>query len=179
LEPDRPVSRIVLIGFMGAGKSAVGARLAEQLGWDHADLDAWIEAAEGAPVARIFAERGEPAFRRLETRATLAVAARERVVISTGGGWVVNPEHWRLLRLGAVVVWLRVRLETALARADADGLTRPLLAGPDRLQRAREILTGRESLYAAADLTLDTDDSTPERLALSILHQVRARIVPA
>jgi len=179
LPAEAAASRIVLVGFMGAGKSVVGVALARELGWSHVDLDAWIEQAAGAPVARVFAEQGEPAFRKLETDATVAAAGRQRTVISTGGGWVLNPEHWRLLSPGGVFVWLRVRLEAALERAARDGATRPLLAVGDRLERARELLSAREAIYAAADLAVDTDDATPEQVAGEILHRARARIVPA
>jgi shikimate kinase len=173
------LARIVLVGFMAAGKSAVGAELARRLGWRHLDLDAWIEASAGCAVARIFAEQGEAAFRRMETEATRSVAEERRVVVSTGGGWVTDPAHWPQLRGDALFVWLRARPETVLRRAAADAGTRPLLAGAEPERRARELMAAREPLYAAADLTLDTDDRSPAQLAAEILEWVRARNVPA
>lgn len=176
---EEPVERVVLIGFMGAGKTAVGAHLARLLGWRHLDLDEHIESAAGRTVAELFAEEGEAAFRARETRATRALAAEQRVVVSTGGGWVLDPEHWRLLAGGTTFVWLRARLETALARAAAEGATRPLLAGADPGARAAALLAAREPLYARADHTLDTDDITAARAAAEILRRLGGRIPAA
>lgn len=175
---DAPLKRIVLIGFMGAGKTTVGAELARRAGWRHLDLDAWIEATHGAPVARIFAAEGEAAFRALETEATRAAASHDRLVVSTGGGWPLNPEHWRLLRPGGWFVWLRAGLETSLRRARADATVRPLLDGA-AATAASALLAAREPLYAAADQVLDTDELTPAQVADDLLQRVRARILPA
>ena len=81
-----PPQRIALIGFMGAGKTTVGAILAARLGWDFVDTDALIEVRAGAPVAAIFRERGEQAFRDLEADVLAELAQRQRAVIATGGG---------------------------------------------------------------------------------------------
>ena len=88
---DGPIRRVVLVGFMASGKTEVGRILAERLGWAHVDLDRLIEERAGRRVAEIFAADGEAAFRRLEAEATVEVAARERLVISPGGGWITNP----------------------------------------------------------------------------------------
>lgn len=171
--------RILLVGFMGAGKTAVGAELARRLGWRHLDLDACIEAGAGLSVAEIFAREGEAGFRRREHAATRAVAGQREVVVSTGGGWVQDPANWQLLGGDSTLVWLRVRLETALARAAAGGATRPLLAGPDPEARAAALMAAREPLYARADLTLDADDLSPGRAAAEILTRLRARSASA
>ena len=86
----QPIERVVLLGFMAAGKTAVGAELARRLGWAHLDLDHEIERREGRSVARIFAEDGEARFRELEARATVDVAARSGVIVSPGGGWITG-----------------------------------------------------------------------------------------
>jgi shikimate kinase len=177
--PAEALRRIVLVGFMGAGKTAVGEALARRLGWRHLDLDRWIEAERGARVSEIFAARGEAEFRRLEGEATRAAAVLDRVVVSTGGGWVLDPGHWEALREGALFVWLRVGVATALERTAAEEGSRPLLSGPDPAARARALLGRREPLYAAADWALDTDDRSPAQLAEDILQRVTDRILPA
>ena len=82
---------LLLVGFMGSGKSTVGAAVARRLGWRHADLDAEVEKAAGASVREIFSTRGEESFRELEARVAADLLSAARVVVSTGGGWAAVP----------------------------------------------------------------------------------------
>jgi shikimate kinase len=150
---------VILWGFMTSGKSTVGAELARRQQWQHLDLDHEIEQRQGRSVSTIFAEEGEPYFRRLEVETTRDVIGRSGLVLSTGGGWVTNPESFSLIPQRSLTVWLRVSSATALARATSDGggLSRPLLAGTNPAESIRRLLAAREPLYNRADLAVSTD----------------------
>src|SRR5690606_31582620 len=117
---------LVLVGPMGAGKSAIGRRLAERLGLPFADVDEDIEAATGASIPVIFDCEGEAGFRARERSTLAARLAGEALVLATGGGAVLDPGNRRLLRERGYVVWLRSRVETQLERLGRCG-NRPLL----------------------------------------------------
>ena len=170
-----PVRRIVLLGMMAAGKTAVGAALADRLGWRHVDLDREVERAAGRSVAALFAAEGEAAFRAMEARATRVLAGEAGLVLSPGGGWITTAGLLEALGPGTFSVWLRVAPEEAVRRAAATPGERPLLAGPDPLGAVRRLLAEREPLYARADLALRTDRRTVDDLAETILTHVRAR----
>jgi shikimate kinase len=160
---------IILTGFMGTGKTAVGKRLAKRLGWKFVDVDALIEAKSGMPIAQLFVERGEPVFRRLERRIIGGVARGDRQVIATGGGAVVDPKNRERMRARGLVVCLTARPQTILARVGHRLAARPMLAGTSTpLARVRALLGQRARAYAQADLTLDTSglsvDEVAERL---------------
>lgn len=174
-----PVERVVLLGFMAAGKTAVGAELARRLGWAHVDLDHEIERREGRTVARIFAEDGEARFRELEARATAELASRSRLILSPGGGWITGEGNLEALGAATLSVWLQVSPEEAVRRASATPGERPLLAGPDPLEAARRLLEARAPLYARAGLQVDTAGRTPAQVADIIETELRARGGPA
>jgi shikimate kinase len=160
---------IILTGFMGTGKSSVGKRLAKRLGWEFVDVDRLIEAGARMPIARIFAERGEPVFRRLERRAIARAAKGDRQVIATGGGAFVNPESRARLRLTGPVICLTAKPQVILGRIGKRVDARPLLAGrAGPLARIRALLARRAPAYAHADLTIDTSalsvDEVVERI---------------
>ena len=172
------VERVVLLGFMAAGKTAVGAELARRLGWEHLDLDREIERREGRSVAAIFAKDGEGRFRELEARATAELASRARVVVSPGGGWITGAGNLEALGPGTLGVWLRVSPEEAVRRAAGAPGERPLLAGPDPLEAARRLLEARAPLYARAALHVDTEGRSPAEVAALIETELRARTGP-
>jgi shikimate kinase len=153
---------IVLIGFMGTGKSAVGRALARRLRARYVDTDWEIERAAGKSVARIFADDGEPTFRALETSLLeqLAEARTETgAVVATGGGMPLRPENAALLRRIGPVVWLTAPPTHILRRVGPSLSARPLLAAhqDDPLGRIEALLADRAPHYAAAaDLTWDT-----------------------
>jgi shikimate kinase len=170
-----PVRRVVLLGMMAAGKTAVGAALARRLGWRHVDLDREVERLAGRSVAAIFAADGEAAFRALEARATAALAGEAEVVLSPGGGWITTPGLLESLGPGTLSVWLRVEPEEAVRRSAAAAGERPLLAGPDPLGAVRRLLAEREPLYARAELSVHTAGRTADELALLLLSEIRSR----
>lgn len=165
--------------MMCSGKSAVGAALADLLGWAHVDLDREIERGAGRSVRDIFAADGEAAFRRMEAEATRRIADRAGVVLSPGGGWITNPDLLDALGPGTVCVWLQVSPEEAVRRSAAAPGERPLLAGPDPLGAVRRLLAERERFYARAHLALPTDGRSVEGAAREIFESIRDRAAPA
>ncbi len=152
---------IVLIGFMGTGKSAVGRALARRTGWRHLDTDAEIERAAGKTIPQIFAEDGEEVFRAQETVLLKSLEQSEDLILSTGGGTPLRAENAVLLKRIGTVVWLHVAPEAILARVAHSLPERPLLAAyqADPLGRIQSLLAQREPLYAAlADVVLETSD---------------------
>ncbi len=166
------VARIVLVGFMGAGKSSVGPALARLLGWDFVDMDSEIEARTGLSISEIFASGGEAEFRSVEEGVGTDLLSRSRVVLSAGGGWAAAEGRLESLPRNTVSVWLRVSAEEALRRASSQGIRRPMLETPDPLEAARELLRLREPFYSVADVTLDTEGTDPQRLAVDLLRAI-------
>lgn len=149
---DRPVA---LIGMMGAGKTAVGKRLARALGWPFEDADVAIEAAAGMTIADIFAEIGEPAFREKERQVIARLLDGEKQVLALGGGAFMDPDTRRLVRARAVSVWLRADLD-ALIRRTGRRNDRPLLARGDPRTVLATLLQQRGPVYAEADIVVDS-----------------------
>ncbi len=170
-EPLRGDGRnIILIGFMGAGKSTVGRVLSRRLYRQLLDTDAMIEARAGMTVSEIFASLGEEAFRGTETEVLKGLRQlKNPVIISTGGGMPLREENRTALRELGCVVYLRVQPETVCERLAEDD-SRPLLAGGDRRQKVETLLARRGPVYeAAAHLIVDADGRTPEEIAEEIM----------
>jgi shikimate kinase len=158
---------IVLVGAPGAGKSTVGALLAERLAAEFTDADAVIEERAGKSIAEIFADDGEAAFRQLEEETTAALL-RRRGVLALGGGAVLSAATRKALQ-GHRVVWLRVGLPAALHRIGLD-TARPLLLGNVRGRLIKQ-LGERKPLYdEVAEARVDTDDASPEDVVESIIR---------
>lgn len=163
---------IVLVGFRATGKTAVGRRLAERLGYTFVDLDAAIEAEAGMSIPRVFTERGEAALRELAAQVVERVANQKRCVIAMGGGTIDNPANLRALRESGVVVRLAADLETTLPRVSA--ADRPVRQGEDLRTHAEQSLAERHDAYAPSDVTLDTTAQTIDDVVDSVLHAVKA-----
>jgi shikimate kinase len=150
----------VLVGPMGAGKSTVGALLAQALGVTARDTDADVEARAGRSVSDIFVDSGEETFRALEKAAVAEALATHDGVLSLGGGAVLDADT-RALLADHRVIFLRVGLSEAVKRVGL-GVGRPLLLGNVR-SRIKAMLDERTPVYASvADLTVDTDQRSPE-----------------
>ena len=149
---------IALIGFMGAGKSCVAHELTTRYGRDRVDLDEQIEEKIGKSVSQIFQQEGERRFRELEFEALSAALNRPKTtVVACGGGTITNPDSLALLRSKAVIVYLHVQAERALARID-DWTTRPLLTLAGSTDTVYALAQSRLALYeAAADFSVNTD----------------------
>lgn len=168
------ISRMVLVGFMGAGKSTVGRRLARKLGWRFVDMDAAIESKLGASVTDIFERYGEGRFRAMEEKTAEELLGEERIVIASGGGWAARPGRLAGMPDGTASVWLEVHPEEALRRVGHEAGRRPLLDVGDPLSAARSLLEERVEQYEEADLRVDTTghsvDDVTERI-LEILEE--------
>ncbi|CAN5792158.1 shikimate kinase [soil metagenome] len=170
------VRRIVLLGYMGTGKSTVGRALARRLGWRHLDFDREIERREGRRVAEIFHDEGELFFRDLEAALTEEVTELRRVVLSPGGGWITNPGVFERLQPGTLFVRLDASPEEVLARLARTRDERPLLAGPNPLSTIRRMLAEREPHYRRADLGIATDGRDVESIAAEIERRVQGAL---
>ena len=177
---DRPVphphsgwQRVVLVGFMGSGKSTVGRLLAHRLEWTFVDLDDEVEARADCSVDELFRVAGEAEFRRVEGEAGAAALARPRTVLAPGGGWSLAPGRLEGLPAGSLTVWLEVTPEVAVRRATGHGRVRPLLAGSDPVERARELLRQREEVYRRARLHLEAGAATPAALVNAIVAHMK------
>jgi shikimate kinase len=161
------IGPIVIVGAPGSGKSTVGAMLAEQLGVAFRDVDAVIVERAGKPIAEIFTDDGEAAFRTLEEQVTAALLELPGV-LSLGGGAVLSPATRAALR-GKRVVWLRIGLSQSVKRVGLD-TARPLLLGNVRGQLLK-LLNERAALYAeVATEVVDTDDKTPAQVVEMIMN---------
>lgn len=158
-------NNLILIGFMGSGKTSVGLRLSYRLRTPVEDTDRLIERKEGCSVSDIFARKGEEYFRRQETALLRELVAKKyKCIYSTGGGMPVRQENRELLRQLGTVIYLRVRPETVYERLKGDN-TRPLLQCTNPLERIRELLGSRSEAYeACADVILDVDDMDMEKI---------------
>ncbi len=174
-EPDHPPPGIVLVGFMGCGKSTVGRELRKMLGYPQIDTDHLLVERAGMPITEIFAESGEDAFRDMETALLdeLAGGPPVRRIISTGGGIILREENRRLLRRIGCVVWLQVPLDVLVERIGRNR-NRPLLSGENAHDRAKSLLDERSPLYRdAAHLEIEVEDLTSNEVACGILESVR------
>lgn len=171
-----PIPRnIVLIGFMGCGKSTVGRELHAILGYPLVDTDAVIEARAGKPISRIFEEDGETAFRDLETALLreLADTSPAGHIIATGGGVVVRPENRAYLQHLGYVVWLRAPASVIVKRTQRSN-HRPLLETENPADFIHTLLAQREPWYReSAHLQLDTGGLTSREIATGILESAR------
>lgn len=160
---------IVLIGFMGTGKTSVGLALAKRLGRPAHDADALIEAEEHRKIAQIFEERGEDYFRQLEKKKIEELSELEGVILTTGGGAILDPENVERLKKNGVLICLSASTETILKRVGRSR-NRPLLKKAADPQKAvEELLARRRSQYEhAADATVVTDGKTPDEVARMI-----------
>jgi shikimate kinase len=169
----REKRNIVLVGFMGTGKTSVGRRLADALGLEFLDMDHVIEQRAGKPISRIFAEDGESHFRALERSLARELSARGSLVIATGGGIVLDPDNIRDFSSSGLVVCLLACPEAILARVEKE-THRPLLAGGDKLQKIRALLESRRALYEAIPARVDTNGLSAEQVADRVLALYRA-----
>jgi shikimate kinase len=174
--PTTPPKNIVLIGFMGCGKTTVGRELHQLLGYPVIDTDQAIEERAGKPITAIFAEDGEAAFRDMETgllKELNEAAATPRRIISTGGGIIGRAENRELLRNLGFVVWLHASPEVILDRTGRNR-DRPLLQTDDPAARIAALLEERKPLYQeTAHLNVDTAGLDCRELASGILESAR------
>ncbi len=153
---------VVLVGLMGAGKSAIGRRLATRLHLPFRDADTEIEAAAGCTIAEIFARDGEPVFRSVERRIITRLLKDEPVhILATGGGAFMDPDTRAAIRQYGLSVWLRAELDVLVART-ARRTHRPILNQGDPRAILGRLMEQRYPVYAEADLTVVSDERPPD-----------------
>lgn len=165
-------NNIVLIGFMGTGKSSVGRYVAKKSAGKFIELDNEIVQRAGMSIPAIFAEKGEPFFRAMEASLIAEYSEQEDLIISTGGGAVLNPLNVENLQKKGLLICLTANPEIILDRVEKDN-NRPLLAVEDRLGKIRELLAQRAPFYQVADYTIDTSELTVEEIGEHILGYSR------
>jgi shikimate kinase len=165
---------VLLVGLPGAGKTTVGSLVARHLTAQFIDLDEMIEREQGATVREIFSRRGETAFRLLERQAAEKVMVGEPVILAPGGGWAAQPGAIDAAIPRCFIVYLRTAPDEA-ARRVGEGGGRPLLANTQPATRLRELLAAREEFYQRAEVSVDTDDRSPEQVALELVKLARSR----
>lgn len=167
------IRHVILVGLPGAGKTTTGRRAAEALSTEFTDIDEFVAAQSGRPIAVIFAESGEPAFRRLEREAMDVTLQRLPHLIAAGAGWIAEPGNLEAAKAaGAAVLYLRVSADVAAARV-GDDLSRPLLLGGDRVARLEALLAIRQAWYGLADCEVDAAGA-PEQVAERVVDAMRA-----
>ncbi len=170
--PVRPLN-VILIGFMGCGKTTVGQLLARQLGFRFLDTDQLIVKKARRSIPDIFSQEGEAGFRALESSVLEDLAGTQRSVIATGGGIITVPDNVPRLRALGLVIWLNPPEEVLFQRIMRNH-DRPLVRTPNPRQTVRELLAVRRPLYtSAADLDVDVSDVTPGEAAYGLAESVR------
>jgi shikimate kinase len=130
-ERNAPIQRVVMLGFMSSGKSAVGRALARRLEWDYLDFDAEIELREGRPVSLLVEVGGEEYLRNMERALTHEVRDTGRLVVAPGGGWILQNDLLELLRPATLSIWLRSSPVEIVRRLRTDADPKPLASRPD------------------------------------------------
>lgn len=171
------IRTIVLTGFMGAGKSTIGPALALELGWEFVDADAVIESRAGKPIAQIFAEQGEAAFRALEAEVIREQAAKQNLVLALGGGALETESTRALLQMhpSTLIVFLDAPLELLVTRCleQAGAAERPVLADREQLLHRFQ---ARLPHYRDAHLTVSTVGLTADEVVAKIADAVSGAI---
>jgi shikimate kinase len=163
---------VFLVGPMGAGKSAVGRQLARLLHLDFVDSDEEIEARTGVDIPFIFEKEGEDGFREREAKVIDDLTQRDRIVLATGGGVVMDPANRQHLGARGFVIYLHTSVDQQLARTRR-GRERPLLEQDDPRAVLEALMAVREPLYREiADLTVDTDSRKVKAVATEILDKL-------
>ena len=170
------MARVFLIGFMGVGKTTLGRRIAEQLGYSFIDLDQAIEDRTGRSVTQIFEEEGEVRFRTLEARELDHVVTRKDVIVATGGGTPALPLAMQKMSEAGNIVWLKASVDTVIERT-AQTSSRPLIANLSQTEtrlRIEKLLDSRKPFYSQADFAVDTDGQDPGCLVDTICARLKS-----
>lgn len=171
------MKNIVLIGFMGTGKTSTGRMLAARLGAAFIDMDQRIEEEMGMSIPAIFEKKGESFFRSREKQLVKRLSARRNAVISTGGGTVKDPENVAMLHRDGVIICLSASIDAVLERTGRRG-QRPVLDRADqgdRREAVEKLMDEREALYKQADFTVDTSELSPLQVVETILRYLKSR----
>lgn len=175
MNKEQKTQHIVLIGFMGCGKSTIGAELRRMLGYRLVDMDSVIEARAGCRIVELFAREGEDGFRERERSLLQELSATTvpPTIISTGGGVVLRAENRQILPQMGYVVWLKADAEVIYERTRRSR-SRPILQCENPLERIRTLLTERTPLYReCAHLSIDVGGLSKREIASGIIDSAR------
>ena len=162
---------VVLIGFMASGKTTVGRRLAQRLGYSFVDTDQFIEGELGCTIAQFFSIQGEPYFRALESRLADRLKGLQNAVVSTGGGLPVTPGNLERLREAGIVVFIKASLDDILMRLERD-TRRPMLKGGELRETVQRLLAERMPLYEQAHLVVESHGKSVNRVCGEIIRHM-------
>ncbi|MBO5618343.1 MAG: shikimate kinase [Pseudobutyrivibrio sp.] len=164
---------IVLIGFMGTGKSTISAYLSEQFGMEAIDMDQVISEREGMPISRIFEIHGEEYFRNAETNLLKELQTKKNVVISCGGGTPLREENVVEMKKNGKVVLLTAKPETIFNRVK-DNHDRPLIENNKSVEFIEELMLKRKDKYiAAADVIIETDNKEKQQICHELIDALK------
>jgi shikimate kinase/3-dehydroquinate synthase len=176
MKSQRLITNLIITGFSGTGKSVVATETAEKLNWDFLDTDDEIVRETGKPIAYIFREEGEGAFRELEREAIKKACRQTRTVIAIGGGAIVDLQNYELLARSGLIVCLEAKPETIYERLFREAAcnpgteVRPLLAVENPLERIKALKATRQPCYARADWTINTDALSVDEVAEEVVR---------
>lgn len=164
---------LILIGFMGTGKTTIGKRVAKSIGFRFIDTDSLIEKKAGKSIPQIFQESGEDTFRDIETEVLKECREKSDQVISTGGGIVTRPENLEILKSAGYVIWLKASPEIIFERVSRNR-NRPLVQTQNPEQTIKDLLQQRAALYAGAQhLSINTDELTMEETCFGVTESTK------
>ena len=166
------MKNVVLVGFMGTGKTAVGKVLARRLGMKFVDMDDAIEVREGMKISDIFEKKGEPYFRSVEKAAVNDISSQSGLVVAAGGGAVIDEENIRNFKSGGVIFCLVATPDRIFERTKGH-IHRPLLNVSDPKEKISELLAKRAQYYARADYRIDTTDLTVDGVVDKITEYLK------
>jgi shikimate kinase len=165
---------IYLVGFMGTGKTVVGKQTARQLGREFFDLDSLIEQRQKRQISQIFAEQGEAYFRRLEKEMLQEISLKKNLVISCGGGIVLDEQNIRIMKQGGLMICLSAKPEVILGRTRGQ-MHRPLLNVDNPQDKIEQLLKMRAPFYAQADYVIDTSGLPVSEVVNKVLEYAKAK----
>lgn len=165
------MKNITIVGFMGTGKTIVAKKLAEKLCREFLELDAIIEKREGMSVKEIFEKKGESYFRKTEKEVVKEISQKEGLVISAGGGAIIDEENFKNLKRNSIIICLEASPDTILERTKGN-VCRPLLNVPDPKKKIEDLLQERAPYYKKADHSVNTDNLTVEQVVEKILQLI-------
>jgi shikimate kinase len=171
---------IVLIGYRGSGKSAVGRRLADRLKMKFVDTDDLIEERQGFPISDIVKSHGWGHFRKLERNTIEEISKGNRLIIAPGGGAVLDTDNVKALRINGVIIWLKADKQTLLKRMNQDPGTntrRPTLTGKGTSVELKEVMSLREPIYEqASEIQINTSELDVEAVVENILTVLKVKV---
>ncbi|MDW7679840.1 MAG: shikimate kinase [bacterium] len=169
---------IYMIGFMASGKSTIGPLLAKKMKRPFLDTDEWIEVETGLAITEFFQRHGEAEFRKKENQCIRKIAEIKAMVISVGGGAVINPANWLRLKQSGITIYLKCPVQEIIKRVNNDS-SRPLLTGDEsqKPDRIRNLFLEREPFYEMADITIECQpNDPPETIVKRIIEKLEVTL---